>query len=194
MFKIVTAPNPVLSSVARPVPIKSEPVSGVNASVVKVIEQMKKSLIATTDPKGVGLAAPQIGKSMQIFIAKPTDKSKILVFVNPKIVGQSSIQSYIKRPKKDESEKASRKLEGCLSLPNVWGPVLRSSSLTLSFLDEKGIERRQKFSGFMATVIQHEMDHLSGVLFPKKVLEQQGTLYKSHKNKQGEDEFEEIEI
>jgi len=194
VFKIVTAPNPVLSSVARPVPIKSEPVSGVNASVVKVIEQMKKSLIATTDPKGVGLAAPQIGKSMQIFIAKPTDKSKILVFVNPKIVGQSSIQSYIKRPKKDESEKASRKLEGCLSLPNVWGPVLRSSSLTLSFLDEKGIERRQKFSGFMATVIQHEMDHLSGVLFPKKVLEQQGTLYKSHKNKQGEDEFEEIEI
>jgi peptide deformylase len=194
VIKIVTTPNPVLSCVSKPVPIKSEPVSGINASVVKLIEQMKKSLIATTDPKGVGLAAPQIGKSLQIFIAKPTDKSKILVFVNPKIIEQSFVQSYIKRPKKDESEKASRKLEGCLSLPNIWGPVLRSSSLTLSYLDEKGIKHEQKFSGFMATVIQHEMDHLSGVLFPKRVLEQQGILYKSHKNKQGEDEFEEIEI
>jgi peptide deformylase len=187
VIKIVTAPNPVLSSIAKPV-------SGVNASVIRLIEQMKKSLIATTDPKGVGLAAPQVGKSLQIFIAKPTDKSKISVFINPKIVGQSLVRSYIKRPRRDGSEKASKKLEGCLSLPNIWGPVLRSSSLTLSYLDEKGIERKQKFSGFMATVIQHEMDHLSGVLFPKRVLEQQGTLYKSHKNKQGEDEFEEIEI
>jgi len=155
---------------------------------------MKKSLLATTDPKGVGLAAPQVGKSLQIFIAKPTDKSKISVFINPKIIKQSLVRSYIKRPKRDESEKASKKLEGCLSLPNIWGPVLRSSSLILSYLDEKGIEHKQKFSDFMATVIQHEMDHLSGVLFPKRVLEQQGTLYKSHKNKQGEDEFEEIEI
>ena len=194
MIKIVTAPNPALSFIAKPVPIKSEPVSGVNVSVVRLIDQMKKALIATTDPKGVGLAAPQVGKSLRIFIAKPTDKSKILVFVNPKIIGQSTVRSYINRPKKDESEKASKKLEGCLSLPNIWGPVLRSSSLILSYLDEKGIGHKQKFSGFMATVIQHEMDHLSGVLFPKRVLEQQGTLYKSHKNKQGEDEFEEIEI
>jgi peptide deformylase len=200
VIKIVTAPNPALSSIAKPV-------SGINVSVVRLIDKMKKALVATTDPKGVGLAAPQVGKSLQIFIAKPTDKSKILVFVNPKIIGRSSVQSYIKRParqsntqtsaggpKKDESEKASKKLEGCLSLPNIWGPVLRSSSLILSYLDEKGIGHKQKFSGFMATVIQHEMDHLSGVLFPKRVLEQQGTLYKSHKNKQGEDEFEEIEI
>jgi len=194
VIKIVTAPNPALSFIAKPVPIKSEPVSGVNVSVVRLIDQMKKALIATTDPKGVGLAAPQVGKSLRIFIAKPTDKSKILVFVNPKIIGQSTVRSYINRPKKDESEKASKKLEGCLSLPNIWGPVLRSSSLILSYLDEKGIGHKQKFSGFMATVIQHEMDHLSGVLFPKRVLEQQGTLYKSHKNKQGEDEFEEIEI
>jgi len=50
------------------------------------------------------------------------------------------------------------------------------------------------FSGFSATIIQHEYDHLRGILFPKRVLEQKGKLYKSHKNEKGEDEFDEIDI
>ena len=182
MLKIVTAPNPVLSSTAKPI-------SKVDVSVVKIIEEMKKALLATTDPKGVGLAAPQVGKSLRIFIAKPTDNAKIDVFINPEIIEKSSEQSYIKLPKKD-----SKKLEGCLSLPNIWGPVFRASSLTLAYVDEQGKSHKQKFSGFMATIIQHEVDHLDGVLFPKRVLEQKNTLYKSYKNKKGEDEFEEIDI
>jgi peptide deformylase len=187
VFKIVTAPKPVLSDIAKPV-------AKVDSSVIKIIEEMKKTLDATTDPQGVGLAAPQIGKSLRIFIAKPTDRSKTLVFINPKIIQKSSEQSYVKRPKKDTSKKASKKLEGCLSLPNIWGPVLRASSLTLSFLDEQGIPHEKKFTDFMATIVQHETDHLNGVLFPKRVLEQQGILYKSSRNEKGEDEFEEIEI
>jgi peptide deformylase len=187
VLKIVTAPNPVLSNIAKPV-------SKVDSSVVKIIEEMKKTLLKTTDPKGVGLAAPQVGKSLRIFIAKPTDKSEILVFINPEIIEQSLELSYIKRPKKDLSKKASKKLEGCLSLPAIWGPVLRASSLTLSYLDEQGKHHEGKFSNFLATIIQHETDHLNGVLFPKRVLEQKGILYKSHKNEKGEDEFEEIEI
>lgn len=187
MLKIVTAPNPILSNIAKPL-------SKVDSSVERIIEEMKKTLAQTTDPKGVGLAAPQVGKSLRIFIAKPTDKSKILVFINPEITEKSSEVNYVKRPKKDESEKASKKLEGCLSLPTIWGPVLRASSLTLSYLDEHGTKHAKVFSGFMATIVQHETDHLNGILFPKRVLEQKGTLYKSHKNKKGEDEFEEIEI
>jgi len=194
VFKIVTAPNPILSNIAKPVPIKSGPAIKVNSSVIKIIAEMKKTLNKTTDPKGVGLAAPQVDKALRIFIAKPTDKSKILVFINPKIIEKSSEVDYVRRPKKDQSKKASKKLEGCLSLPNIWGPVLRASSLTLSYLDEEGKQHEQKFSNFMATIIQHEMDHLEGTLFPKRVLEQKGILYKSHKNKKGEDEFEEIEI
>jgi peptide deformylase len=190
VIKIITAPNPILSSAAKPI-------SRVDSSVVRLIEQMKKVLIATTDPKGVGLAAPQVGKPLQIFIAKPTDKSKILVFINPRIVASSRYQ--VLRIKKDSIHDTrykihDTKLEGCLSLPTIWGPVLRASSLTLTFLDEQGIPHKQKFVNFLATIIQHEMDHLMGILFPKKVLEQKGTLYKSHKNKKGEDEFEEIEI
>lgn len=187
MFKIATAPNPILSSVAKPI-------FRVDASVIKIVEEMKKTLDRTTDPKGVGLAAPQIGKSLRIFIAKPTDKSKIFVFINPKITEKSSEISLVKRPKKDTSKKASKKLEGCLSLPNIWGPVFRSSSLTLSYLDEQGKHHKQKFSNFLATIIQHEIDHLEGILFPKRVLEQKGILYKSHKNKKGEDEFEEVDL
>lgn len=187
MLKIVTAPNPALSAVAKPV-------SRVDASVIKIIEEMKRTLDATSDPKGVGLAAPQVGRSLRIFIAKPTDKSKVLVFINPEITEKSSEVDYVKRPKKDASKKASKKLEGCLSLPTIWGPVLRASSLTLSYLDEQGKRHEQKFSNFLATIIQHETDHLDGILFPKRVLEQKGTLYKSHKNEKNEDEFEEIEI
>jgi len=186
MLKIVVAPNSVLSDITKPV-LK------VDAGVLKIIAEMKKTLESTTDPKGVGLAAPQIGKSLRIFIAKPTDNSDIFVFINPEIVQKSLEVDYVKRPKKS-GKKASKKLEGCLSLPNIWGPVLRASSLTLSFLDEEGVHHEQKFSNFMATIIQHEYDHLNGVLFPKRVLDQKGILYKSHKNEKNEDEFEEIEI
>ena len=181
------APNPVLSDIAKSV-------SRVNASISKIVQEMKETLAKTTDPEGVGLAAPQVGKSVRIFIAKPSDKSEVMVFINPEITQKSSKVAYVKRPKKDTSKKASKKLEGCLSLPTIWGPVLRASSLTLSYLDEKGQHHEQKFSNFLATIIQHEMDHLRGILFPKRVLEQKGQLYKSSKNEKGEDEFEEIEI
>ncbi len=188
MLKIVTAPNPVLSDVTKPV-------SKVNANVQEIVEEMKKTLALTSDPKGVGLAAPQIGKSLRIFIAKPTDKSEVLVFINPQILQKSSKVDYVKRSKKDASKKSTKKkLEGCLSLPTIWGPVLRSSSVTISYLDEHGKSHEKKFSDFLATIVQHEMDHLNGILFPKRVLEQKGILYKSHKNEKGEDIFEEIEI
>ena len=187
MLKIVIAPNPVLSNIAKPV-LK------VNPSVQETIEEMKKTLAATSDPKGVGLAAPQVGKSLRIFIAKPTDKSDFMIFINPEIIAKSPELDYVKRPKKDQSEKASKKLEGCLSLPTIWGPVLRSSSVTLSYLDEYGKFHKRKFSSFLSTIIQHEMDHLKGILFPKRVLEQKGQLYKSSKNEKGEDVFEEITI
>ncbi|MDZ4228001.1 MAG: peptide deformylase [Candidatus Levybacteria bacterium] len=196
MLKIVIAPNPILFHIAKPV-------FRVDAPVIKTVEEMKKTLLETDDPKGVGLAAPQVGKPLRIFLAKPTDNSKILVFINPKITANekqlttNSKKLEVRSQKlevSNQKSKGSKKLEGCLSLPNIWGPVLRTQSLTLAFLDEKGNKHTKIFNGFMATIIQHEMDHLEGILFPKRVLEQKGTLYKSHKNKKGEDEFEEIEI
>lgn len=186
MLKIVTAPSAVLSQ-------KAESIKKINKETLELIEEMKQTLLSTKDPIGVGLAAPQVGKSLRIFIAKPTPRSKILVCINPKILGKSDELKPLKRPKNSKNKRAGT-LEGCLSLPIIWGTVLRSSSLTFSYLDENGRTHKKSCKNFMATIVQHEIDHLDGILFPKRVLEQKGKLYKSHKNEKGEDEFEEIEL
>ncbi len=218
MLPIVTAPNNILSLVTAPI-------KKIDKNVLLLIEEMKDTLSNTHDPEGVGLAAPQIGKSLQLFIAKPTQKSPFIIFINPIIIKASDTMQELKRPKsaslkKRGSKKPARfarldarmakalastsqrrgesarraKLEGCLSLPTIWGTVLRHTDLTLSFLDEKGNSHTEYFKGFMSTIIQHEVDHLSGTLFPKRVLEQKGKLFKSHKDEAGEDVFDQIEI
>lgn len=188
MLAIVTAPNPVLSAIA-------EPIGKVDKEVIKLIEEMKKTLAIAKDPQGVGLAAPQVGKSLQIFLAKPTQKSPFLVFINPKIINASEAMQELNRPKKS---KKPAKLEGCLSLKDIWGTVLRHKEITVRYqLITKNLQlttKTETFSGFLAIIIQHEIDHLEGVLFPKCVLEQNGKLYKSHKNEKGEDEFDPLEI
>lgn len=103
MLKIVTAPNSVLSESAKQI-------SKVDANVLKIIEEMKQALAGTTDPKGVGLAAPQVGKSLRLFIAKPTDNSKVSVFINPEIVEKSSEVNYVKRPRKNASKNSDKLL------------------------------------------------------------------------------------
>lgn len=179
MLEIVNAPQPVLSQ-------KAKNVEKVDKNILDFIEEMKVALQNSTDPVGVGLAAPQLSKSLKIFIAKPTPKSKFYIFINPKI---------LKTDKKHRLKKNRvKKLEGCLSLPNIWGEVARFDEVLISFQDERGKNHKRKYKGFMATIIQHEMDHLGGVLFTKRVLEQNGTLYKSEKDEKGEDVFEEIKI
>lgn len=179
MLAIVKAPNPILSQ-------KTKQVVKVDRAILNLINEMELSLDAASDPVGVGLAAPQIGKSLKLFIAKPTVKSVMSVFINPKITA--------KKPLEKTDGKKTHKLEGCLSLVNIWGEVERSPEIVLEYLDQSGKFHKRKFVGFMATIIQHEVDHLNGILFPKRVLEQGGTLYQSSKNAKGEDEFEELKI
>lgn len=189
MLPIVKAPNEVLSAQAKEV-------KTIDASVLQLIEEMKETLANTHDPEGVGLAAPQVDRSVQIFLAKPTLKSPFLVFINPKIISFSDEMQELNRPRRTSKKESKKpgKLEGCLSLYNIWGTVLRHSKVTLSYQDETGKSYTKEFSGFLATIIQHETDHLHGILFPRRVLEQQGILYKSSKNKKGEDVFEEITL
>lgn len=191
MLSIVHAPNPVLSQIAKPIAVKN---GAFDKSINTLIGGMKETLLATKDPEGVGLAAPQVGKSLQLFIVKQSPRAAISVFINP-VIMQTTLNEF----KAGESDEiivsgAEKKLEGCLSLPNVWGEVKRTPTVTMSYIDETGKTRKKTFKGFFATILQHEYDHLHGILFPKRVLGQQGTLYKSHKNKKGEEEFDEIEI
>lgn len=186
MLDIVKAPNPVLSQ-------KAKKIAKTDKAVLKLISEMEEALLAATDPIGVGLAAPQVGKSLQLFIAKPTQKSKILVFINPHIEKFEDKVDVKSKSAKGRSS-SGRKLEGCLSLKDIWGEVARFDSVWLSYFDETGRNHHRRFDGFLATIIQHEIDHLDGILFPKRVLEQKGTLYKSEKDEKGQDVFEEIKI
>ena len=206
-MKIVQAPEDVLSN-------PSKPVGKIDKSVHDLLKDMEVALLSATDPEGVGLAAPQIGRPLQIFIVKESPEAEIKTFINP------VIESFFKVPSKDKPEpkqsasikKAKEKagisakgrsasggkkgvqLEGCLSLKDIWGVVKRHDGVILSFMDEKGAKHKKTFDGFMSVIIQHEYDHLQGILFPKRVLEQNEKLYKSVKNKKGETEFEELEI
>lgn len=184
MLPIVKAPNEVLSAEAKQV-IK------LDKNILHLIKEMKDTLLNTHDPEGVGLAAPQIDKSLSLFIAKPTTKAPFLVCINPKIISESETMQELGRPKKS---KAPAKLEGCLSLQDVWGTVRRHKTIAISYMDGAGKTHTKTFTGFLATIIQHEIDHLHGILFPKRVFEQQGKLYKSKKDKKNEDIFEEITI
>lgn len=207
-MKIVQAPNTVLSTVAKPV-------NKIDKSIQDLLKDMEQALLAASDPEGVGLAAPQIGKSMQIFIVKENPEAELKVFINPKIESfkdkpikkkpvekeDAKVPIDIEEKKLSEAKSASGggkekgvQLEGCLSLQDIWGVVKRHDEITLAYEDEKGAKHKKTFDGFLSIIIQHETDHLNGILFPKRVLEQKTKLYKSVKNKKGETEFEEMEI
>jgi peptide deformylase len=196
-MKIVQAPTPVLSQTAKPV-------EKIDKVIKKLLKQMEQTLISQTDPEGVGLAAPQVGQSLQIFIVKQEPKAPFMTFINPVIKKTfekpPEKQTEIKQSKNTASAKKKAKvdkgvqLEGCLSLKDVWGVVKRPYGVELSYQDELGRIHHKTFDGFLATIIQHEVDHLNGILFPKHVLEQKNPLYHSIKNDKGEVEFEEIEI
>lgn len=177
MLKIVHAPHTILTKPVREV-------KKIDKKIRELVYDMEETLIAQLDPQGVGLAAPQIYEDLAIFIIKPTLKSETLVFINPKIVkvGQSQSQLVAEtnpdklRPTPTESEE-DIKLEGCLSIPHIWGPVTRNKRILLEYQDLTGEKHLDWFGGFKAVIIQHEMDHLQGVLFTQRVLEQKGRLY-----------------
>lgn len=146
ILKIVQEGAPVLREKAKPVPNPKSP------EIKRLIEDM----IATMkDAKGLGLAAPQVGKSLRLFTVDVEDK--IYVFINPEI--------------KDLSKDKSSFEEGCLSVQKIWGPVVRPKKLTIKALDETGKPIKIRAKGLLARVIQHEMDHINGILFIDKAEE-----------------------
>ncbi len=182
MKPIVHIPNDVLIKPAKTVTVFDK-------KLESLIKEMTKTLNATKRPKGVGLAAPQIGESVRVFITKPTSKSLIRAFINPEIIGMSNDNNDEKTLLEDD-----KKLEGCLSIPDVWGHVTRAASVTLRYQDLNGETREEVIDGFLATIVQHETDHTNGILFSQRVVEQQGKFYHSTIDKDGKEILEEITI
>ena len=133
--------------------------------IVKVDDSIRKlakdMLITMYSAKGIGLAAPQVGVQKRILVIDlnfEDPESPPNVFINPEIISSSaSLDTYE---------------EGCLSIPGVYLNVVRPSSIKLSFRDEMGRPKKMNAEGLMARCIQHEIDHLNGVLFVDKVTDQ----------------------
>lgn len=126
----------------------AEPVRRVDKRITKLIRDMIETMYAND---GVGIAAPQVGVGLQLFIANPSEKKgKEMVVMNPTLEYLPGKQSIT---------------EGCLSVPGVWGKVRRYSKVRLRGLDAKGNPFGIEADGFYAIVLQHEFDHLQGTLF-----------------------------
>ncbi len=151
--KILLYPHPVLKTMARPV-----------AGIDDEIRQLVTDLIDTMreGPGSVGVAAPQIGVSLRVCVVDVSNSKLgrennhgLLVLVNPEIVAREG--SAVMR-------------EGCMSVPDYTGEVERATGITLRFLDGEGVAQEVEASGFEAVALQHELDHLDGVLFLDRIV------------------------
>lgn len=126
---------------------KSQPVRVVDSLVAQLMDDMVETMHASN---GIGLAAPQVGIGKRIIVVDIQEGDAPIKMVNPRIVEKSG---------------SAVGLEGCLSIPNVYGEVERAERIVVKGLDEKGKPVRREAEGLLARVFQHEVDHLDGVLF-----------------------------
>ena len=141
---IIIEPDPILRQ-------KSESLEKVDSNVRKLMDDMLETMY---EAPGIGLAAVQVGilkRLIVIDISKDEQKKEPLFFVNPKITFRS--------------KKTSVYEEGCLSLPGHFAEIERPAECHVSYVDYSGKNQELKASGLLATCVQHEIDHLNGVLF-----------------------------
>ena len=169
LLTVLTAPDPRLK-------VKAKPVAKVDAEVRKLMSDMIETMYAAP---GIGLAAPQVGVAKRVIVldiaAKDEDPAPLMI-ANPEIVWKS-----------DELVTAE---EGCLSVPEHYADVKRPAKIRVRFLDHENEIREIEAEGLLATCIQHEMDHLDGVLFIDKIsmLKRSMILRKLTKARKGEPE------
>ena len=129
---------------------KLEPVSEITDEILDLIANMRKTMI---EAKGVGLAANQVSKDLQIFV------------IDKKLADENGVPDAYINPEITEFGKESDELEeGCLSLPGTWLQMKRAKKIHLKALDESGKKIKIKARGFLARVLQHEWNHLQGVM------------------------------
>ncbi len=129
----------------------SKPVAKIDSAVKKLVEDMFETMY---DAPGIGLAAIQIGEPRRVVtmdLSKKEDEKQPQVFINPEIVA--------------ESDEKSAHEEGCLSIPEYYEEVERPAVVTVKYLDLDGKVQQVEATGLLAVCIQHEIDHLNGVLF-----------------------------
>lgn len=141
---ILIAPDPGLRVRARPVTADDQPT--VDSLIPRMLATMYRA-------PGIGLAAPQVGVPLRVAVVDlvPDDKPSPIVLINPEVAAASD-------------EVATRE-EGCLSLPGQYADVTRPARVEVSFHDQRGVPQKITADGLLAACLQHEIDHLNGVLF-----------------------------
>lgn len=124
---------------------KTVPVGKITKVIKQLLTDMKETVVAA---KGAGLAAPQVGRSDRLCLAMIGNK--ITALINPSITWRSDTTAIAE--------------EGCLSLPDLWLNISRPTAIIVHFQTERGADRELKLGGFDARVVQHEVDHLEGIL------------------------------
>lgn len=143
-MKIYCVGEEVLNKVA-------EPVKNIDSSIKELSQDMIETM---RKANGIGLAAPQVGLSIRMFVTE-VEEDGPRVFINPQII-KTSVEENIYE-------------EGCLSVPGIWAEVKRPAAVTVQAYNEKGVPFTLEARGMLARCIQHEYDHLNGTLFINKV-------------------------
>ena len=141
---IITAPDPRLKK-------KAQPVASVDAEVRQLMDDMLETMYAAP---GIGLAAPQVDVLKRVIVLdidREDTKTGPLLMANPEIV--------------EASDEDATYEEGCLSLPEHYSDVVRPAKVTVRYLDRDGVQKDLACEGLLATCVQHEIDHLDGILF-----------------------------
>ena len=141
IMPVIKMDNPLLHQ-------KAKKVRKIDDSIQKLIDDMVETM---HDVGGVGLAAPQVGVPLQVVVIQLPEDEEVITLINPEIV---------KTP-----EDTEMMTEGCLSLPGYRGEVKRFTSVTVKARDSQGKPIRIKGEGLLAQVLQHEVDHINGIVF-----------------------------
>ncbi len=159
VLDILTWPDPRLKA-------QAQPVEHIDEALLRFIADLEQTMRA--GPAAVGIAAPQVGRAQRIVIVDASARKNImhhgrLVLINPEI---SAWEGYA----------VGR--EGCLSVPDYTGNVIRAERVTVEALDECGQAQRYHMEGFEARVAQHEIDHLDGLLFLDRLVSRRNDLFR----------------
>lgn len=144
LLPIIKLPDPILRE-------KALPVETIDSEVRKFLSDMLETMYAAP---GIGLAAPQVGLSRRLIVidtARDEEPRNPHLLINPEIL--------------ERGDERRTHEEGCLSIPDIYAEVERPGRVRVRFLDEEGKVHEEEFSDLLATVVQHEIDHLNGVLF-----------------------------
>lgn len=148
MRKIVHYPHECLT-------IPTRPVTRLSKDVLSLLDEM---LVIMESENGVGLAANQLGESIRMAVVKMDDETGLFEMLNPEIISKSKTTTL--------------EVEGCLSFPGVYGTVERAAEVTVRYVDREGYEIEVDVTDDLARIMQHEIDHLDGLIFTDKFIEQ----------------------